>query len=74
MIHANWVPCAAEVIAAGCPLDLDRFAVSRATRTLFETVEIVLLRTGDERFEIEVWCSFAPWLKTALETAAGQLR
>ena len=67
-------PRAAEVIAAGCPLDLERFAPGRATRTVFETVEIVLMRTGDERFEIEVWRSFAPWLKTALESAAGQLR
>ena len=65
---------AAEVIAAGCPLDLDRFAPGRATRTVFETVEIILLRTGGERFEVEVWRSFAPWLRTALETAAGQLR
>ena len=62
---------AAEVLAAGCPLDLDRLAAGRATRTVFETVEIVLLRTGDERFEVEVWRSFAPWLRTALETAAG---
>lgn len=65
---------AADVLAAGCPLDLDRFAVGRATRTVFETVEIVLLRTGEDRFEVEVWRSFAPWLRTALETAAGQLR
>ena len=67
-------PRAAELLAAGCPLDLDRFAPGRATRTVFETVEIVLLRTGDEQFEIEVWRSFAPWLRTVLETAAGQLR
>lgn len=65
---------AAEVIAAGCPLDLDRFAVGRATRTVFETVEIILLRSGEDRFEIEVWRSFAPWLRTALEAAARQLR
>ena len=65
---------AAEVIAAGCPLDLDRFAPDRATRTVFETVEIILLRTGEDRFEVEVWRSFAPWLRTALETAAKQLR
>lgn len=64
----------AEVLAAGCPLDLDRFAVGRATRTVFETVEIILLRTGEDRFEVEVWRSFAPWLMKALETAAGQLR
>lgn len=67
-------PRAAEVIAAGCPLDLDRFTAGRATRTVFETVEIVLLRTGDNRFEIEVWRSFAPWFTAALETAARQLR
>ena len=66
-------PRAAEVLAAGCPLDLDRFAVGRATRTVFEAVEIVVLCTGDARFEVEVWRSFAPWLKTALETAARQL-
>ncbi len=65
---------AAEVLAAGCPLDLDRFAVGRATRTVFETVEIVLLRTGDMRFEVEVWRSFAPWLSMALESAARPLR
>ena len=66
-------PRAADVLAAGCPLDLDRFAVGRATRTVFEAVEIIVLHTGDDRFEVEVWRSFAPWLKTALETAARQL-
>lgn len=67
-------PRAADVLAAGCPLDLDRFAVGRATRTVFETVEIILLRTGETRFEVEVWRSFAPWLSKALTTAAEQLR
>ncbi len=64
---------ATEVLAAGCPLDLERFAVGRATRTVFETMEIILLRTGEDRFEVEVWRSFAPWLSRALETAARQL-
>ena len=67
-------PRAAEVLMAGCPLDLDRFDTARATRTIFETVEIVLLRSGDTRFEVEVWRSFAPWLHLALTTAAVQLR
>ncbi len=60
----------AEILNAGCPLDLDKFAVGRATRTIFETVEIVLLRLADDRFHVEVWRSFAPWLWTALTTAA----
>ena len=66
-------PRAAEVLMAGCPLDLDRFDTGRATRTIFETVEIVLLRSGDTRFEVEVWRSFAPWLQLALTTAAAAL-
>ena len=67
-------PRAAEVLMAGCPLDLDRFEIGRATRTIFETVEIILIRSGEHRFEVEVWRSFAPWLHLALTTAAAQLR
>ena len=65
---------AAEVLMAGCPLDLELFARGRATRTIFETVEILLIRSGERRFEVEVWRSFAPWLHLALTTAAAQLR
>ena len=65
---------AAEVLMAGCPLDLERFATGRATRTIFETVEITLIRSDEQRFEVEVWRSFAPWLHQALTTAAAQLR
>ena len=63
-------PRAAEVLMSGCPLDLDRFAAGRATRTIFETVEIILWRKDQELFEVEVWRSFAPWLKATLEAAA----
>ena len=64
-------PRAAELLMSGCPLDLDRFAVGRASRTIYETVEIIIVRAADERFEVDVWRSFAPWLWTALTTAAG---
>ena len=63
-------PRAADVLMAGCPLDLDRFAVGRATRTVFETVEIVVWRLRDDLFAVEVWRSFAPWLQLALTSAA----
>ena len=63
-------PRAAETLSSGCPLDLDLFAVGRATRTLYETVEIILYRQAEDRFHVEVWRSFAPWLWTALTTAA----
>jgi sarcosine oxidase, subunit gamma len=64
-------PLAAETLMSGCPLDLDRFAVGRATRTIYETVEIIIIRDGEDRFHIEVWHSFAPWLWTALKNAAS---
>jgi sarcosine oxidase subunit gamma len=64
-------PRAAEIMISGCPLDLDQFAVGRATRTIYETVEIILIREAEDRFHVEVWRSFAPWLWTALTKAAS---
>ncbi len=60
----------AETLMSGCPLDLGKFAVGRATRTIYETVEIIIIRETEERFHVEVWPSFAPWLWTALTNAA----
>jgi sarcosine oxidase, subunit gamma len=62
---------AAEVLMSGCPLDLDSFPVGKATRTIYETVEIILIREAEHCFHIEVWRSFAPWLWTALTTSAS---
>ena len=64
---------APELLMSGCPLDLDHFAVGRATRTIYETVEITMLRTAEHRFEIEVWRSFASWLWSALTSVAEHL-
>lgn len=63
-------PRAVELITSGCPLDVAKFPIGRATRTVFETVEIVVWRTGEARFHLEVWRSFAPWLWHALVAAA----
>ena len=64
-------PRAAELLMSGCPLDLDSFAVGRATRTIYETVEVIIIRHDEDRFEVEVWRSFAAWLWTAMTTAAN---
>jgi sarcosine oxidase subunit gamma len=63
-------PRASEILMAGCPLDLDQFAVGRATRTIYETVEIIIMRDAENRFHVEVWRSFAAWLWMAMTTAA----
>lgn len=64
-------PLAAELLMSGCPLDLASFAVGRATRTVYETVEIILIRQDENRFHIEVWRSFSVWLWTAMTSAAS---
>ena len=63
---------AEAVIAAGCPQDLrlDRFPVGACSRTVLTKVEIVLWRTGEVRFEIECWRSFADYVWAFLEDAA----
>lgn len=62
-------PGALGVLSSGCPLDLAKMGVGRATRTVFETVEIVVWREGEERWHIEVWRSFATWLWNAFLAA-----
>lgn len=61
-------PGAAELLMAGCPLDLARMKVGRGTRTIYETVEVVIIKHAPDRFHVEVWRSFAPWLWLALTT------
>jgi sarcosine oxidase subunit gamma len=50
------------VLSSGCPLDLAKMGVGRATRTVFETVEILVWREAEDRWHVEVWRSFATWL------------
>lgn len=57
-------PKAADVLNAGCPLPLDlaSFPVGKCTRTLFGKAEVILWRTGETEFRIEVWRSFAAYV------------
>lgn len=63
-------PRAAEVLMSGCPLDLEHMPVGRGTRTIYETIEVILIKRGADQFHIEVWRSFAPWLWAALIAGA----
>lgn len=65
-------PAAEAIVAAGCPQDLRlrSFPVGAASRTILSKAEIVLWRTGEARFEIECWRSFADYAWTFLEEAA----
>lgn len=56
-------PGAAAAINAGCPQDLSlkTFPVGACSRTVFGKVEIVLLRTAEDAFRVEVWRSFSDY-------------
>ena len=61
---------ARSVLNAGCPLDLERFAVGRTTRTVYEGVEIILHRESETRWTVDVWRSFAEFLWMSFQAAA----
>lgn len=65
-------PGASRVLSAGCPLDLrpHAFPAGMAVRTLFAKAEIILWRQDANRFHLEVWRSFAPYLTQHLEEAS----
>ncbi|CCF20483.1 Sarcosine oxidase gamma subunit protein [Pseudorhizobium banfieldiae] len=66
-------PGAAAAINAGCPQDLSlkSFPVGACTRTIFGKAEIVLLRTSEESFRVEVWRSFSDYAFGLLAEGAG---
>jgi sarcosine oxidase subunit gamma len=65
-------PGAAACLNAGCPQDLslDAFAVGACSRTVLGKIEVVLLRTAESAFRVEVWRSFSDYAWDFLEEAA----
>jgi sarcosine oxidase subunit gamma len=63
-----------DLLATCCPLDLARMEVGRGTRTVFDTVQVVLVREASDRFRLEVWRSFAPHVEALLARGAEELR
>ena len=65
-------PAAADVLNAGCPLDLDTtaFPPGMCTRTVLAKSEMILWRVAGENFRLEVTRSFAPYVRHFLLEAA----
>jgi sarcosine oxidase, subunit gamma len=57
-------PRARDILASGCPLDLDpgAFPVGMCARTLFARAEVVLWRHGAEEYHLEVARSFSDYV------------
>ncbi|MBL6455052.1 sarcosine oxidase subunit gamma [Belnapia sp. T6] len=64
---------ALDLLAEGCPLDLETIPEGGCTRSLYGKVEVVLWRRGPARWRLEVARSFAPHLRAHLAEAARDL-
>jgi sarcosine oxidase subunit gamma len=67
-------PHAATILSGGCPLDLDlrEFPVGMCTRTVLAKADIVLWRTREDAFHLEVWRSFSGYVTGLLGEIAGE--
>ncbi|QCI65269.1 sarcosine oxidase subunit gamma [Phreatobacter stygius] len=65
----------AYVLNHGCPLDLSAaaFPVGMCTRTLIGKATVMLSRPEPDRFHVDVWRSFAPYVWQLLDEARGEL-
>ena len=67
-------PHATAILNAACPLDLDlgEFPVGMCTRTVLAKADIVLWRTREAAFHLEVWRSFAGYVDGILGEIAAE--
>jgi sarcosine oxidase subunit gamma len=67
-------PHAATILSGACPLDLDlaEFPVGKCTRTVLAKADIVLWRTRERTFHVEVWRSFAGYATGVLREIAAE--
>ncbi|MDP9065426.1 MAG: sarcosine oxidase subunit gamma [Pseudomonadota bacterium] len=65
---------AAAILGGACPLDLDldEFPVDMCTRTLLAKADILLWRTREDAFHVEVWRSFAGYATALLNEIAAE--
>lgn len=67
-------PHATNILSGACPLDLDprAFPVGMCTRTVLAKADIVLWRTQESTFHLEVWRSFAAYVTGVLGEIAAE--
>lgn len=62
-------PLAETALNAACPANLGDMNANSCARTVFDGVQIVLLKHADDRYRLEVWRSFAPHVLALLQLA-----
>lgn len=62
-----------DLLATGCPRDIDLLQPGSAVRTPFESATVVLWRDGSQEFRMDIWRSFAPHVRNLLDLAQAEL-
>src|SRR6202795_4447267 len=67
-------PHAATILSGACPLDLDlaEFPVGMCTRTVLAKADILLWRTREDGFHLEIWRSFGGYVTGLLSEIARE--
>jgi sarcosine oxidase subunit gamma len=66
-------PGVLDLLSIGIARDVGRMEVGRGARTVFDGVQAVLVRDGEERFTLSVWRSFAPHVEELLHRGAREI-
>lgn len=67
-------PQVLDLLATGCPRDIEGLAEGRAVRTLFDSATVVLWRDGPSEFRMDIWRSFLPHVRALLNLAQDELQ
>jgi sarcosine oxidase subunit gamma len=67
-------PHATTILSGACPLDLDlgEFPVGMCTRTVLAKADILLWRTREDGFHLEIWRSFGGYVTGLLSEIASE--
>lgn len=66
-------PAALDLLSVACPLGLSRIPLGGAKRTIFDYVQVTLIRDGEDAFRLEVWRSYYPHVRGLLDVATREL-
>ena len=61
------------LLNAALPLDLSEMAAPGCVRTIFDRVQIILMKLDENNYRIEVWNSFADHVWNLLEAASNEV-
>ena len=66
-------PFAETVLNAACPANLGAMDMNSCRRTVFDGVQIVLMKRANDLYRLDVWRSFAPHVLALLRLAENDI-